>query len=241
LGVSSIASIIENFLKLEGLSFQKIKEYETIVFKKIKIGDDFTINISDNLVVVKISLTNQKDIKTMKQLISKFVEQYENIDFSILDHNKIIDFKIIMNPYNIKTFKEIFFDLSFEFQNEISPFMLGVVTEKPREFLLKQYQIWKSIPDDEKAKVVEQILIMKESCFRNVKTESGIIKKLNKIKKEISSSFGKDIDIEPQENDQIIAEFYFLDFAAMLRAVELGLIKLRLSDFFEDFHLRKEK
>lgn len=241
MGVSSIASIIENFLKLEGLSFQKIREYETIIFKKIKIGDDFTINISDNLVVVKISLTNQKDIKTMKQLVSKFVEQYENLDFSILNHNKTIDFKIIINPFNIKTFKKIFFDLSFEFQNEISPFMLGVVTEKPREFLLKQYQIWKSIPDDEKAKVIEQILIMKESCFRNVKTESRIIKKLNKIKKEISSSFGKDIDIEPQENNQIIAEFYFLDFAAMLRAVELGLIKLRLRDFFEDFHLRREK
>jgi len=146
-----------------------------------------------------------------------------------------------MHPFKILIFKEVFFDLSFEFQEDVSPFVLGMITEKPEEFLLNQYKTWKSIPDEEKAKVIEQILIMKEFYFRSVKTQGGIIRKLNQIKKGITSNFGKDIEYKPKENDQNLSEFYLLDFAATLRAIELGLIKLKLCDFFEDFKSRRGK
>ena len=34
-------------------------------------------------------------------------------------------------------------------------------------------------------------------------------------------------------------EFYLLDFAAMFRAIELGLIKFKVSDFFKNYKIRK--
>jgi hypothetical protein len=241
LEVVSIANAIENLLKIEGLSFRRIKKKETIIFRNIKIGNDFSIEIAPFLVSLEILLTDQKDIKNMQKLLNKFIKKYENLDFSILEKDSSINFRLLIHPFKISIFKEIFFDLSFEFQEDVSPFVLGVVTEKPEEFLLNQYKIWKSIPDEEKSRVIEQILTMKESYFRSVKTQSGIIKKLNQIKKGIASNFGKDIEYTPKETDQNLTEFYLLDFAATLRAIELGLIKLKLCDLFEDFKLRRGK
>ena len=241
LEADSIVSTIENLLKKEGLSFKKTRTNEMIIFRNIKIGEDFFIDISKNLVTVEIFLANQKDIKTMQKLLNKFIKDLTSFDFSILEKESSMNFRLFMHPFKTSTFKEVLSDLSFEFQREVLPFVLGIITEKPEKFLLNQYKTWKSIPDEEKERVFEQILLMKETYFRNIKTQSGIIKKLNQIKKEIASNFGKDIEYKPKENDQDLAEFYFLNFAALFRAVELGLIKLRLSDFFEDFNLKGGK
>jgi len=237
--VDSIASAIENLLKTEGLSFKKARTNEMISFRNIKIGEEFSIDIYSNLISAEIVLVNQKDIEMMRKLIKKFIKKLTNFDFTISEQKSFMSFRLFVRPAKLSIFKEIFSDLSFEFQQEVSPFILGIVTEKPEEFFVNQYKTWQSIPCDEKERVLEQILSMKENYFKNVKTQSGIIKKLNQIKKEISINFGKDIEYRTKEQNPV--EFYFLDFAALFRALELGLIKLRLCDFFEDFNLRGGK
>ena len=125
-------------------------------------------------------------------------------------------------------------------KRELSPFVLGIITEKPDEFFINQYRVWRSIPPEEQSQMIEDILILKEKYFRTTKTKTSIVRKLNKIKVLLVS---KNEDIEDKQLLQIIFgeeftgsfEFYLIDFSALFRAIELNLVKLKLTDFFENF------
>lgn len=234
LNALSIANIVEDHLKREKLSFLKCERKNLIVFKNVQIGENCSIIVGENVIKIKINLVLSKEKKIIKRLSGNFCSMYSCVSCYSNMNKEGDTFHIIIAPFKKEIFKEIFFQITLELQREISPFILGIVTENPRDFLINQYRIWKSIPSEEQNRILEDILIIKEKYFKNAKTPVGIINKLNKKKRELAVFMDGHHDT-PLSDEEYYVELYLLDFAALFRGLELRLIKFNLENFFENF------
>jgi len=236
---------VEGMLEQLKLSFAKIANQGSVVFDNIQIGDKTVVVIMPEALHIIIKLSDGKSTRKMKSVCRTIMRSY-NIPCSTKSKGKVrvFDLRIDMNT-DSKYWDTRFFNalvlLQKNFGREISPFVLGIVTGSPDEFFIEQYKLWKAIPGEEQAQMLEDILIIKEKYFRTTKTKKGIVAKLNKLKLMFAE---KNRDIEEKQLLRIAFgedftgsfEFYYIDFAALFRAIELGFIRLRLTDFFENFN-----
>ena len=236
---------IENMLMQLELSFAKIVNQSTVVFDNIQIGDKTVVVVMPEALHIIIKLSSNKTMKKMRSICHSIERSY-NVPCNTKSKGKIKVFDLRIDiENNPKYWDTRFFNilvlLKKHFGREISPFVLGIVTGNPDEFFIEQYKLWKAIPSEEQSQMFEDILVIKEKYFRTTKTKKGIVAKLNKLKfmlakenKEIEDkqllriAFGEDFTGS--------FEFYYIDFAALFRAIELGLVRLKLTDFFENFN-----
>jgi len=236
---------VENILEQLKLSFAKIANQGSVVFDDIQIGDKTVVVVMPEVLHIITKLSNDKSVRKMRSVCRTITRSY-NIPYNTKSKGKIRVFDLRIDigadPEHWDTrFFNAFVLLQKHFGREISPFVLGVVTGNPDEFFIEQYKLWKAIPAEEQAQMFEDILIIKEKYFRTTKTKKGIVAKLNKLKfmfaeenKELEEkqllriAFGEDFTGS--------FEFYYIDFAALFRAIELGFIRLKLTDFFENFN-----
>ncbi len=241
-----IAKNIESYLEDKKLSFKKTVNADSIIFENIRVGNQTVIAIIQSSINIFVRLTTDKDVKIMNTTCRDIREKYKNIDCIIRKNNKVTLFKIRLPINKSILFSSIFDGIVEKLVKELPPFILGLVTEDVDKFFINQYKLWKSIPPEEQSKMLEDILILKEKYFRSIKTKKGIVTKLNKLKvfmatenkavedkQLLKMAFGEDFSES--------FEFYLIDYAAIFRAVELGLIKLTLTDFFENYDTGRKK
>ncbi len=236
---------VENMLAQLELSFAKITNQSAVVFDSIQIGDKTVVVVMPEALHIIIKLSSNKTARKMRS-VCRSIERSYDVPCNTKSMGKIKVFDLCIDiKNNPKYWKTRFFNilllLKKQFGREISPFVLGIVTGSPDGFFIEQYKLWKAIPSEEQSQMFEDILVIKEKYFRTTKTKKGIIAKLNKLKfmlakenKELEDrqllriAFGEDFTGS--------FEFYYIDFAALFRAIELGLVRLKLTDFFENFN-----
>jgi hypothetical protein len=240
------ANDIESYLDEKKLSFKKIINNDSIIFDNIQVGDQSVIAIVPRSINIFIRVKKKKDANALNSLLDELKQKFEDIYCLTRKNNRITLFKIRIPINKNKLFIPIFGKIVKEMRKEIPPFVLGIITEEPDQFFINQYKIWKSIPPDEQSRMIEDILVLKEKHFRSTKTKKGIIKKLNKLKINLAS---ENEGIEDKQLLKIIFgedftgsfEFYLIDFAALFRAIELNLIELTLTEFFENYNKGRKK
>ena len=89
------------------------------------------------------------------------------------------------------------------------------------------------------------IVLMERKIARMDINLIRIVNKLYKVKKMLSVKYKEKGEEElddmflKEQSFSSFCEFYLLDFAAMFRAIELGLIKFKVSDFFKNYEIRR--
>ncbi len=241
---------VESMLGQLKLSFAMIANQNSVVFDNIQIGDRTVVVVMPESLHIITKLSDDKSVRRMKSVCRSIARSY-NVSYNTKSKGKVkvFDFRIDTNTdpeyWDTRFFNALVL-LQKNFGREISPFVLGVVTGDPDKFFMEQYKLWKAIPAEEQAQMCEDILIIKEKYFRTTRTRKGIVAKLNKLKfmfaeenKELEEkqllriAFGEDFTGS--------FEFYYIDFAALFRAIELGFIRLKLTDFFENFNGKGRK
>jgi hypothetical protein len=238
---------MENLLSDVKVSFTKTVNQDSVVFDNIQIGDRTVVVVLPNSIHIIIRLKEAKEITKMRR-ICKSLKANTPIACDKKNKGKIhlYNFRIDMEQapeIGKKTFISVFQTLRQYFGREISPFVLGIVTSTPDKFFIDQYKLWKSIPPEEQSQMFEDILIIKEKYFRSTKTKKGIIAKLNKMKVMLAE---ENENLEEKQLLRIVFgedftgsfEFYYIDFAALFRAIELGFLRLKLTDFFDNFNTK---
>ncbi len=235
-----VAKRIELYLNNKKLSYKKVMNENSIIFESIQVGDQSVIAVVPDSVNIFVRVKTKGDVIVMNMVCKKIEEKYKEVSHITRKNGKIALFKIKIPIDKNTLFTPIFNRIAEKMKRELSPFVLGIITEKPDEFFINQYRVWRSIPPEEQSQMIEDILILKEKYFRTTKTKTSIVRKLNKIKVLLVS---KNENIEDKQLLQIIFgeeftgsfEFYLIDFSALFRAIELNLVKLKLTDFFENF------
>jgi len=241
------ARFIETLLNQEKLAYRIIRNKNSVLFDNLDIGNRSVIGVVQGWVYLLIQFKKRAEVKAMNVLCDSFGMRFKSLQCVLSKKGDAVLFRLKLPVAKISDFKIILIEIDSEFQRELSPFVLDIVTEKPNTFFVNQYKLWKSIPILEQNKMIEDILILKERYFRTAKTGRGIVNKLNKVKKKLSATY-KEKDNEVLEDmlseglhGNVYYEFYMIDFAAMFRAIELGLIKLKLRDFFENYKVRRNR
>ena len=236
--LDKVARFVEVLLNQEKLSYKMVHNKNSITFDGLSIGEGAMIVLDRKSISLSVNLKREDEIKAMDTLCKSFERRFKltRYTFSKNGTNVIV----IKLPITKRAdFKTILFEIDSKFQREISPFIFNIITDEPNTYFVKQYTLWKSISPLEQSSMIEDILVLKERYFRTTKTGKGIINKLNKVKKELSFTSKEQNDRGIYSN--IYYEFYIMDFAALFRAIELGLVKLRVEDFFMGYKIRRNK
>jgi hypothetical protein len=235
----SIEHIVEDLLNREKLSYKKSAGAEDIWFESIQLAEDCAIQIKSSGLLITIKAILPAEIKEIDNILATFSDNHQNTTYINTKVNDNTIFKIAVSPFNKIAFENLFKKFCASFQREISPFLFGIIKDSPENFFITQYKNWKSLPMEEQVNVVENILQMKENFFKGIKSPRGIVNKLNKIKKDLASKERGEHSSRQSRIDNF-EQFLYIDFAALFRAIELGLIHLTLENFFEGFSIRSK-
>ncbi len=231
---------IRALLRDEELSYVMTKSDESVVFDDIPIGEKSVIAILKNSVNIFVQIKREKDKKLIINFCNQLNFMYQgSVKCEVKKGKNIFLFRMQVID-NIHIALEIIKSLADNFRKDFTNFLTEIVTEDPETFFTTQYKMWKSIPPKEQSFMLEDILLLKEKYFRTTKTKRGIVSKLNKLKAEMIARDQEDtkektIKIIKGEDFTGSFEFYLIDFAALFRAIELGLISLKLKDFFDNY------
>ncbi len=237
---------IQTLLKNEELSYVMTKSEESVVFDDIPVGEKSVIAVLQDSINIFVQIKKRKDKKLMINFCNQLNFTYQgSVKCEAKRGKNIILFRIQIFD-NIDIALNIIKHLSENFRKDFVDFLTEIVTEDAETFFTNQYKMWKSIPPKEQSFMIEDILVLKEKYFRTTKTRKGIINKLNKLK---ALMISKDQERAEQKTAKIISgedftgsfEFYLIDFAALFRAIELGLVSLKLEDFFDNYKNRGYK
>lgn len=222
----SVEKSIENTLKLQKIKFDKIKESGLNQFVIHNIGEEMNIVQVDDFVSVKVSLLEEDDVKKLGNLLYRLGWTYKNITYSKKRIERLTLFTIDIYPYSQETFESAIEDLNSHFRKaNFIKYPVQSIEQSPKEFFLNEYKSFMQIPEHEKINALESILQIKERYFRNVRSLKAIKERLFELK-EFAIENTSDVDLD---------EFFLLDFAALFRVLELGLLKLSLKEFFDNF------
>jgi hypothetical protein len=235
----SITHTIEYLLNYEKLSYKKSTGKGYLRFENIQLAEECNIQIINDVLNMEIKIVLPKEIKEMNDILYIYSLNYAHIVHRKEKRNDSLLFHISMAPFRKSVFERMFKRLCNSFQREIFPFLFGIIKGPSEDFFLTQYKTWKSLPTDEQVSLFEHILQMKEKYFRGVRTLKGIINKLNHLKMDFANRYIEE-DVLIKKEMANFEEFYFIDFAALFRALELGLIHLSIDKFFEGFSVRRE-
>ncbi len=235
------ARIVESFLIKNRLSFKRFDKENSILFENIQVGNKTIIVVMSDTINLFINVKTKKDANTIYEICMETSRKNSGFSWLVTKNRQIASFKLSIPISNIALFEDIFNKIQTKLRRELPPFILGIITEDPESFFISQYKLWRQIPPEEQSKMIEDILVLKEKYFRSTRTKSGIVKKLNKIKTNIVN---ENKEVENKNLLRIVFgedftgsfEFYLIDFAALFRAIELNLIRLKLTDFFENFN-----
>ncbi len=237
---------IRTLLRNEELSYVMTKSDKSVVFDDVPIGDKSVIAVFRNSINIFVQIKKEKDKKLTLNFCKQLSFMYPgNVKCEIKKGKNILLFRIQVVD-NINIALEIIKSLADNFRKDFTNFLTDVITEDPETFFTTQYKMWKSIPPKEQSFMIEDILILKERYFRTTKTKKGIVTKLNKLKalmisRDQSGSSEKTLKIISGEDFTGSFEFYLIDFAALFRAIELGLVSLKLKDFFDNYRNGRHK
>ncbi|BAL81462.1 hypothetical protein [Caldisericum exile] len=222
----NIEKAIEDTLKSRKIKYNKIKENGFNQFVVHNIGEEMNIVQVDDFVSVKVSLLEEDDIKKLANILYRLGWTYKNVTYSKKRIERMTLFTIDIYPYADDTFVSAIDDLNTYFRSiNLSRYPVQSIEQSPKEFFLNEYKSFVQIPEAERISALESILQIKERYFRNVRSLKAIKDRLFELK-EFAIENSNDVDLE---------EFFLLDFAALFRVLELGLLKLSLKDFFDNF------
>lgn len=240
------AKFIELLLNQEKLSYKVVHGKDSITFDGLSIGEGAMIVLIQQSIYLIVKLKRENEIRTMETLCKSFERRFTLVRYSFLKNGSDVTLRLKLPIAKKEDFKTILFEIDSKLQREISPFTSDTVTDKPNSYFVKQYKLWKSISPSEQSSMLEDILVLKERYFRTTKTGKGIINKLNKVKRNLSFTLkgdgnGKTKHLVTGSFSNIYYEFYLIDFAALFRAIELELMKLKVEDFFNGYRIRRNK
>ncbi|MGC9100568.1 MAG: hypothetical protein ACP5HC_04845 [Caldisericum sp.] len=226
MGKKSIEKAIEDVLRSRKIEYDKIKEEGLNQFVVHNIGEEMNIVQVDDFVSVKISLLEEDDVKKIANILYRLGWTYKNFTYSKKKIERMTLFTIDIYPYADQTFASTIDDLNTYFRSiNLSKYPVQSIEQSPKEFFLNEYKSFLQVPESERINALESILQIKERYFRNVRSLKTIKERLFELK-EFAIENSDDVDLE---------EFFFLDFAALFRVLELGLLKMSLKDFFDNF------
>ncbi|MEF3245480.1 MAG: hypothetical protein K6343_05850 [Caldisericaceae bacterium] len=237
---SLIEEEVEKILKKKKLKYDKISEGGFIQYSVFDVGEEFKIVVVNDFVSLKLSLLTEEDVKTMNNLLYRLGWTYKDLTYYKKKVDKLMLFTIDIFPFSYDSFRSTIEDIHSHFYYNVKkPYKTKQKTPKdnkdptpkdnkdptPKEFFLNEYKSFKLIDDSEKVNALELLLQVKEKYFRNFRTLKSIKGKLMTLKEEVFKD-SSEVDLE---------EFILLDFAALLRVIELNLLELSLKDFFDNF------
>lgn len=224
LAKSFVENEIDRTLKIKRLAFDKTKENGLLQYSINNLCEKFTIMVTDDFVSMKLVLHKDDDVKKMNSTLYRLGWKFKDITYSKNITENFYIYTIDIYPFSKKPFLTTLEDVCAIFE-ENKPQTIQSIGQMPKEFFVNEYKSFIGVPDEEKAAALEAILIIKEKYFRQTRTLKSIKNKLFQLKEEALSNEGAfDID-----------EFFLLDFAALLRVLELNLLKFKLNEFFENF------
>ncbi len=246
MSLDKAARFVEALLNQEKLSYKMVHNKNSIAFDNLSIGEGAVIILIQRSIYLLINLKRKSEIKEMDALCKSFERRFKSVKYIFLKNGNGITLRLRIPIAERANFKVILVEIDSELQGELFPFSLNIITKEPNTYFVKQYRLWKSISPLEQSGMIEDILVLKERYFRTTKTEKGIINKLNKVKKELSSACKGQNGRETKYTltgsyGNVYYEFYMVDFAALFRAIELGLVMLKVEDFFENYKIRRNK
>lgn len=227
---TTVARNVSEILQNSNIPYKKNKDDGLIIFSDIPIGESCRITISNNFFNMMITLYQPTEIKTMQKDLHFLGYKFRTLSYIKRETTENTIFEVSIFPFKRKIFESLFLKICEDFQREV--YLQEANKEDPFTFFLNQYRMFRSISEHEQVLMLEPVLIIKEKFFSNTKTLSGIFNKLLKIKREVfarNNQLKKEIEID---------EFLLLDFAALFRVIELGLLNLSIKDFFENFEKR---
>jgi len=232
LAKSLIEEEIEKILKKKRLKYDKISEGGFIQYSIFDVGEEFKIVVVNDFVSLKLSLLTEEEIKTMNNLLYRLGWTYKDLTYYKKKVDDLMLFTIDIFPFSYDSFRSTIEDIHLNFKYNVNkPAKTKQKTSKenkdltPKEFFLNEYKSFKLIDDSEKVNALELLLQVKEKYFRNFRRLKSIKDRLMTLKEEVFK--------DPSEVD--LEEFFLLDFAALLRVIELNLLELSLKDFFDNF------
>ena len=245
MNVNDAAKFVEALLNKEKLSYRIVKNKKFVFFNNLDIGYCSVIAVKQNKVSIIVQLKSKDEIRSMNVLCNSLKKRFTLLRCTAVKKGNTVLFRLQLPMDKITDFETILVAVNSEFQQELSMFVLDDTRKNPDLFFTEQYNIWQSIPSVEQSSILEEIMVIKERYFGTTKTKHGIVVKLYKVKKMLSARYkeqseGKldDMFLKEQSSNSFY-EFYLLDFAAMFRAIELGLIKFKVSDFFKNYEIRR--
>jgi|YelNatPaOPRAMG01_1025707.scaffolds.fasta_scaffold36227_3 hypothetical protein len=221
----NIEKAIESTLRNLKVKYDKIKENGLNQFVIHNIGEEMNVVQVDDFVSLKVSLLEEDDVKKLANLLYRLGWTFKNITYSKKKIERLTLFTIDIYPFSEDVFESTLEDLNTNFRTAASRYPVQSIEQSPKEFFLNEYKSFVQIPEGERLNALEPILQIKEKYFRNVRTLKTIKERLFELK-ELAIENSPDVDLE---------EFFLLDFAALFRVLELGLLKLSLKDFFDNF------
>lgn len=229
---SLIEEEIEKILKKKKLKYDKISEGGFIQYSVFDVGEEFKIVVVNDFVSLKLSLLTEEEVKTMNNLLYRLGWTYKDLTYYKKKVDNLMLFTIDIFPFSNDSFRSTIEDIHSHFNYVVDkPAKTKRKTSKenkeltPKEFFLNEYKSFKLIDDSEKVNALELLLQVKEKYFRNFRTLKSIRDRLMTLKEEVFKD-SSEVDLE---------EFFLLDFAALLRVIELNLLELSLKDFFDNF------
>ena len=224
LAKSFVENEIDRTLKIKRLAFDKTKENGLLQYSINNLCEKFTIMVTDDFVSMKLVLHKDDDVKKMNSTLYRLGWKFKDITYSKNITENFYIYTIDIYPFSKKPFLTTLEDVCAIFE-ENKPQTIQSIGQTPKEFFVNEYKSFIGVPDEEKAAALEAILIIKEKYFKQTRTLKGIKNKLFQLKEEaLSDADTFDVD-----------EFFLLDFAALLRVLELNLLKFSLNEFFDNF------
>lgn len=224
---SLIGRLICKTLDENNLPYKKFNNQGMLILSELPIGDSCKIRVSNEFVDMVVSLSNSKEISEMKHNLYFLGNKFENLSYIRKQTENGAFFEISIFPFKKRVFEALIIKFSEDFAKEIYP--ADIEETSPSEFFIKQYRLFRTISEKDQALLIEPVLVIKEKFFKNSKSISGIYRKLKLVKKEIYSTN------QEKKEEVDLDEFILVDFAALFRVIELGLLKFTVKDFFENF------
>ncbi len=245
MNINDAAKFVEALLNKEKLSYRIAKNKKFVLFNNLDIGYCSVIAVTQSGISIIVQLKNKDRIRSMDALCNSLKKRFTLLRCTEVKKGNTVLFRLQLPMNKITDFETILVAVNSEFQQELSMFVLDDTRKNPDLFFTEQYSIWQSIPLAEQSSMLEEIMVIKERYFGTTKTKQGIANKLYKVKKMLSAKYKEKGEEElddmflKEQSFSSFFEFYLLDFAAMFRAIELGLIKFKVSDFFKNYKIRK--
>lgn len=225
---SLVGRLVSRVLDENHLPYSQENNQGMVIFSKIPIGDHCIIRVANEFVDMVIALSNPEEINMMKHSLYFLGTKFRSVSYIRKQGSESTTFEVSVFPFKKSIFEAIVLKLSEDFGRRI--FIENVdYSATAYDFFLKQYKLLRSINEKEQALLIEPVLLIKEKFFKKTVTLKGIYNKLRKVKMEMYV-FSK------KENSEVeISEFTLVDFAALFRVMELGLLKFTVKDLFENF------